>query len=41
MFPPGGRKKALIIGIAYRGTDSQLNGCINDANCMKYMLTTK
>lgn len=41
MFPPGGRKKALIIGICYRGTESQLNGCINDANCMKYMLTTK
>ena len=27
-----GSKKALIIGINYTGTDSQLNGCINDAN---------
>lgn len=24
--------KALLIGINYRGTDSELNGCINDAN---------
>lgn len=27
-----GSKKALIIGINYTGTDSQLNGCINDAH---------
>jgi hypothetical protein len=29
-----GSKKALIIGINYIGTDSQLNGCINDANTL-------
>lgn len=31
-------KKALLIGINYRGTQSQLNGCINDANRMKTYL---
>ena len=36
-----GRKKALIIGITYRGTANQLNGCKNDAAHMKYLLTSK
>jgi hypothetical protein len=40
MPPPGGpRKKALIIGINYFGSPSQLQGCINDARCMHYLLT--
>jgi hypothetical protein len=28
-------KKALLIGINYTGTNSELYGCINDANCIK------
>lgn len=31
-------KKALLIGINYRGTSSALNGCINDVNNMKEYL---
>jgi hypothetical protein len=27
-------KKALLIGINYIGTDNELNGCINDVNCI-------
>ncbi|MFK5950118.1 MAG: caspase family protein [Methylococcales bacterium] len=34
-------KKALVIGINYRGTKSQLSGCINDANKMVNYLITK
>lgn len=34
-------KRALIIGINYAGTDSQLSGCINDANKMKWYLLNK
>jgi hypothetical protein len=34
-------KKALLIGINYIGTSSQLNGCINDINSLKNILTTK
>ncbi|GAA0144043.1 hypothetical protein LIER_04586 [Lithospermum erythrorhizon] len=45
--PPGqpapvfGRKKAVIIGISYKNTTSELPGCINDAKCMKHMLLTR
>jgi hypothetical protein len=28
-------KKALLIGINYTGTDNELNGCINDINCIQ------
>ena len=28
-------KKALLIGINYKGTNSELYGCINDVNCIK------
>ncbi|KMZ68379.1 Metacaspase 9 [Zostera marina] len=35
------RKKAVICGISYQGTNRELKGCINDANCMKYLLITK
>jgi len=34
-------KKALLIGINYKGTSNQLNGCINDVINMKTLLTTK
>jgi len=34
-------KKALLIGINYNGTSSQLNGCINDINAVGTLLTTK
>jgi hypothetical protein len=32
-------KKALIIGINYKETSNELNGCINDANSIKTYLT--
>lgn len=32
-------KKALLIGINYTGTESELYGCINDVNCVKERLT--
>ena len=34
-------KKALLIGINYIGTESQLNGCINDTNSISDILTSK
>lgn len=34
-------KKALLVGINYRGTDAELNGCINDVNNVKQMLISK
>jgi hypothetical protein len=33
-------KYSLLIGINYRGTSSELNGCINDVQNMKLHLTT-
>jgi metacaspase-1 len=36
------RKKALLIGINYRGTQHELNGCINDAkNCREFLVTDR
>ena len=35
------KKFAIIVGINYVGTDSQLNGCINDAIHVKTFLTDK
>lgn len=35
------KKKALLIGINYIGTTSQLNGCINDIDDISDMLTKK
>ena len=35
------KKKALLIGINYIGTNSELNGCINDINGISDLLTTK
>ncbi|RRT56966.1 hypothetical protein BHE74_00039781 [Ensete ventricosum] len=41
-MPGGGRrKKAVICGITYRNTRSELKGCINDAKCMKYLLINR
>ncbi|OBZ91369.1 Metacaspase-1B [Choanephora cucurbitarum] len=34
-----GRKRALLIGINYFGSQNQLNGCINDVHNMKAFLT--
>lgn len=34
-------KYALLIGINYVGTKNELNGCINDINSMKNILTSK
>ncbi|CAH2078010.1 unnamed protein product [Thlaspi arvense] len=42
--PPGppppvhGQKRAVIVGVSYKNTKDELKGCINDANCMKFML---
>ncbi|KAJ7546983.1 hypothetical protein O6H91_08G063700 [Diphasiastrum complanatum] len=38
---PYGSKKAVICGISYRYSRHELKGCLNDAKCMKYFLTTK
>lgn len=37
----GGRKKALLIGCVYPGTEAELQGCINDVQCIQYCLKTK
>eukprot|EP00056_Hartaetosiga_gracilis_P011756 m.180186 g.180186 ORF g.180186 m.180186 type:complete len:626 (+) comp13573_c3_seq2:34-1911(+) len=37
--PP--RKRALIIGINYCGQQGELQGCINDARCMRHLLKSK
>jgi hypothetical protein len=39
--PAANNKKALLIGINYNGTTSQLRGCINDINAVSSLLTTK
>uniref|UniRef100_A0A7S0YE44 Peptidase C14 caspase domain-containing protein n=1 Tax=Polytomella parva TaxID=51329 RepID=A0A7S0YE44_9CHLO len=39
--PANPRRKAVLIGCSYPGTASALNGCINDVQCMKYLLQTK
>ncbi|KAL1728382.1 caspase domain-containing protein [Schizophyllum commune] len=36
-----GRKKALCIGINYKGTRHELYGCINDANAVRNFLISK
>ena len=36
-----GIKKALLIGINYTGTENELYGCINDANCIKERISNK
>ncbi|KAG2499084.1 hypothetical protein HYH03_003267 [Edaphochlamys debaryana] len=32
------RRRALLIGCSYKGTNAQLNGCLNDVQCIKYCL---
>ncbi|TYH97158.1 hypothetical protein ES332_A12G224700v1 [Gossypium tomentosum] len=45
--PPGpppqahGRKRAVICGLSYKNTQYELNGCINDAKCMKFLLVNR
>ncbi|KAG0459069.1 hypothetical protein HPP92_022197 [Vanilla planifolia] len=41
--PPSshGRKRAVVIGISYSYSRYELKGCINDANCMKYLLVNR
>lgn len=34
-------RKALLVGINYRGSSAELNGCINDVNSVKAFLLTK
>uniref|UniRef100_A0ACD5YLR2 Uncharacterized protein n=1 Tax=Avena sativa TaxID=4498 RepID=A0ACD5YLR2_AVESA len=36
-----GNKRALLVGINYTGTASQLNGPINDVKCMTFLLSIK
>ncbi|XP_022141113.1 metacaspase-1-like, partial [Momordica charantia] len=36
-----GRKRAVICGISYKNTEHELQGCINDAKCMKYLLVNR
>ena len=40
-FTPSGRKKALLIGIAYEGSREPLRGCIRDVEYMTHLLRTK
>ena len=37
---PTGARKAFIVGINYTGTKNQLNGCINDANNIRTLLSS-
>jgi len=37
----GGRKKALLVGINYIGTERELKGCINDVNNLFYFVTSR
>jgi len=34
-------KRAVLCGICYKNTPYELKGCINDVNCLKYLLTTR
>jgi len=37
-LPAHGQKKALLIGVTYKGTRAELRGCANDAAMMEYFL---
>ncbi|WZN64343.1 hypothetical protein HKI87_09g58990 [Chloropicon roscoffensis] len=39
--PAGGRKKAVLIGINYKGESNQLKGCIMDTKYMYHLLVSK
>lgn len=36
-----GKKRAVLCGISYRGRRYELQGTVNDVNCMKYLLCNK
>lgn len=40
-WTPSGRKRALLIGINYKGTPSALAGCVNDVRYIQYLLASK
>lgn len=40
-FRPSGRRKALLVGINYRGTSAELRGCVRDVTFVHHLLTTK
>ncbi|PQQ00950.1 metacaspase-1-like [Prunus yedoensis var. nudiflora] len=42
-MPPSsyGRKRALLCGVSYHGRSYNLNGTVNDVNCMKYFLVNR
>lgn len=40
-FRPSGRRKALLVGINYRGTTAELRGCVRDVTFVHHLLTTK
>jgi len=40
-FQPNGRRKALLIGLNYRGTSAELRGCINDVRAMHELLSSE
>ena len=35
------RKRAVLVGVSYRGTSSQLQGCANDTGFMRHLLRTR
>ncbi|CAN6284503.1 unnamed protein product [Urochloa humidicola] len=37
----GGKKRALLVGVSYRGTPHELRGTVNDVNGMRRLLTSK
>lgn len=40
-FRPSGRKKALLVGINYKGTPAELKGCVRDVTFIHHLLTSK
>lgn len=40
-FRPSGRKKALLVGINYKGTSSALRGCVRDVTFVHHLLVSK
>lgn len=40
-FQPSGRRKALLVGINYRGTNAELRGCVRDVSFVHHLLTSK
>ncbi|CDF40610.1 unnamed protein product [Chondrus crispus] len=40
-FRPSGRRKALLVGINYRGTSSALRGCVRDVTFVHHLLVSK